>query len=560
MSHRTDMLARLEAEAASLLDRQLTDGRHPLCGAFIQPAGHTDTRQSGFACAALAKAWLIPGNRYFHSEDVRRALELGLDFLLHHLRPDGCMDLSSCNFASAPDTAFTVNALLNAWWLAEKDSEAGWLKELLLPLMTRCGEGIAHGGFHTPNHRWAIAACLKHLAGIAGREDFSRRADVYLGEGLDVDAFGEFAERSAGGYNQVNDDQMIRLFMATGERRYLEAAAANLRMMLTYMEPDGSIFTGNSTRQDYGTKVWPASYYILYLLTGYLLRDEELASWSSWCWEQAAAHGVTLVGIEWLALWPDLEEYGLRRAPDLSRVTRYEALYPASRIARLREGPFSCTVMAGRPDFLHIRSGEGGLRAALYGNVCEKRNFVADEILRTESETHTFFRDHQSAARRRADSWYYLPFDGDGPATADWWQMDNANTRRRLIEDALDITVDIALRDGGVDVGIRAEGLSGVPLRLELGYEPGAVLRGGQFITPGTPGQWLTLAGGPLEACWPGGDILTLDRGFAEHGVTRRMGGAYPLSEERFTVFLTAYTPCERSFRISRERLLPLTL
>lgn len=49
-----------------------------------------------------------------------------------------------------------------------------------------------------------------------------------MAEGLDINEDGEFAERSAGNYNQVNDDQMIRLFIATGERRFLEASKAIL--------------------------------------------------------------------------------------------------------------------------------------------------------------------------------------------------------------------------------------------------------------------------------------------------------------------------------------------
>ncbi len=131
--------------------------------------------------------------------------------------------------------------------------------ESLLPPLTelieRACEGSAAGGFHTPNHRWAISACLLEGAAITGREDFARRAGVYLGEGLDIDESGEFAERSTGVYNLVNDDQMLRLYHLTGDRQYLEAAAQNLRMMRRYFDPDGSVFAFNSRRQDFGATV-----------------------------------------------------------------------------------------------------------------------------------------------------------------------------------------------------------------------------------------------------------------------------------------------------------------
>ena len=161
---------------------------------------------------------------------------------------------------------------------ADVPGRDGLLEKLIHLIETAC-EGICAGGFHTPNHRWAICAFLKHAAKITGREEFSRRADEYLNEGLDINEDGEFAERSAGNYNQVNDDQMIRLYMATGDRHFLEAAEANLRMMLKYIDPDDSVFTNNSTRQDYGRKVYLNTYYMLFKLVGYFLGKKDLAAY-----------------------------------------------------------------------------------------------------------------------------------------------------------------------------------------------------------------------------------------------------------------------------------------
>ncbi len=546
MTHFEAMLQQNDGETARILEAQIRGGDCGETGAFVEPDGRIDTRHCGFLLAHLIVSWATPQSRYFHDAAAADAIEAAFRFLFTHQRPGGCLDLTSCNFASAPDTAFTMNAMISAWYVAEKDPEAEDLRRNMLRLIESCCEGVMNGGFHTPNHRWAISACLKHAAKICGREDFSRKADVYLGEGLDIDESGEFAERSTGTYNTVNDDQMIRLYLATGEKAYLDAARRNLLMMLHYIDPDGSVFTNNSTRQDYGKKVYLESYYILFLLTGYLLDDEALAAYSEYCWEVCAAHGITPRGLPWLELYPDLEAFGKRQKPDLEKIREGKKLFPNSGIGRMRRGGVSCTVMAGRPNFLYFQHGANTVYLVLYGNVCEKRNFVPTLL----EETENGFR-----ASSQIDSWYYLPFDGDGPATTDWWAMDNANTRKKLISDRLTITADVAWQGDGVDLRIRTEGLTQVPFRLEWGFLPGNTLRSGHFVIEAQPGGCMTVCDGSLQAQTGGKDTLTIGPAFAKHNAQFRMGGAYPLSQEHFTVFFTDLTPFEHVIHIGVKPL-----
>ena len=110
--------------------------------------------------------------------------------------------------------------------------------------------GILQGGFHTPNHRWAIASVLMTCSRLFDCEEMEQAAFTYLNEGIDCNEDGEFAEKSAGNYNRVNNDAMIMLSEATGDPSYEQNALRNLRMMLTYWEPDDSVFTANSTRFD----------------------------------------------------------------------------------------------------------------------------------------------------------------------------------------------------------------------------------------------------------------------------------------------------------------------
>jgi hypothetical protein len=194
--------------------------------------------------------------------------------------------------------------------------------------------------------------------------------------------------------------------------------------------------------------------------------------------------------------------------------------------------------MSGRPNFLYFQHGENTLYLVLYGNVCEKRNFVPTKL----EETENGFR-----VSARAESWYYLPYDGDGPATTDWWEMNSAETRKKLISDALTTTVEVSWAGDGVDVHIRTEGLTHVPVRLEWGFLPGNNLRSEHFLLDTAPGGSMTVCGGSLQAVNARGECVSVGPAFARHNVLNRMGGAYPLSEKHFTVFFTDYSPFDRT-------------
>ena len=546
MSHEQRMLSILD----SMTDRELRC-QDP-SGRYLLTDFHTDTRQMGFTLAHQLIALIHPLSRHSGSSALAEAIRRGLRWLRENRKPDGCFDLSACNFDSAPDTAFTANALYDAWFLL--DQSASPYREEFLPslaeLIERACEGICAGGFHTPNHRWAIAACLKQGALVTGRSEFSRRADDYLGEGLDIDDEGEFAERSAGIYNAVNDDQMLRLILTTGDRQYLQAARGNLTLMLRYLEPDGTLFTLNSTRQDRGHKVYPSSYYGLYLLAGWLSRDPELASWSQIIWEACEGGGQLPMCLPMLMRFPELESYGKQVCPRLELLHRYDKIWPASGIGRWRRGNLTVTAMTGSPRFLALQSGSASCLISIYSNVCDKRHFQPEQIEQTEQGF---------TLRCRFPSWYYLPFEGDRPATSDWWAMDNPSSRRRQIRETLEITLSAAILEDGLDLQLKTEGMDNVPLRMELAFTPG-LLRGEQFLTEADAGRALTLLGGAAEMSYASGECFRLENGFAEHNNQRRMTQALPQDPDRFTLYLTCYTPGEKSLSIRTVSRFPLSL
>lgn len=543
--HAAQLLAQLDAHIERLMARQVLEESSADYGGFMEDDLHVESRQCGFDLSALACGYVTKDSAHYLSERVKAALTAALAYLRAHQRPGGCVDLLSCNVASAPDTAFMINAVLNAWWLLERceDARAAWLRPALLRLIDSAASGIAAGGFHTPNHRWAIAACLLHCAKITGRRELEARARAYLREGLDINEDGEFAERSAGNYNQVNDEQMLRLYMATGDRTFLHAAEKNLEMMYCYIDPDGSVFTNNSTRQDMGKKIYLDTYYPLYLMAGYFLGREDFGAMAEWIYQDCRRRGTWPDGVEWLLLLPQMDGFGAQK-PFEPPFLRYDRLFEHSDIARVRRGGFSLTLMRGKPNFLYFQSGALPLYMAIYQNLCDQRNFVPETLQRTERG----FR-----LSGRAPVWYYQPFD-QKPQTSDWWRMDNA-ARERLTAEGLHTLVEAELTEEGVRLHIRTQGVDRLPVRVEIGLLPGGRIRTQHFTQLMRAGEQVTILDGDIEITGPRGDALAIGPAFGSHDIRARMGGAYPLSDACYTVLLTGYTPVDRTIFIRARRI-----
>ena len=115
MTHFEAMLQQNDGETARILEAQIREENCGETGAFVEPDGRIDTRHCGFLLSHLIVSWVTPQSRYFHDAAAADAIEAAFRFLFTHQRPGGCLDLTSCNFASAPDTAFTMNAMISAW-------------------------------------------------------------------------------------------------------------------------------------------------------------------------------------------------------------------------------------------------------------------------------------------------------------------------------------------------------------------------------------------------------------------------------------------------------------
>lgn len=461
-AHYERMILDTEKRALLAMKTQNLQPASPYYGAFVMPNGVYMQKHALYCIADIGAVWCNEASKYYHDETMLAAMLRGLDYVRAQQHENGLFDYITCNFFSAPDTAFCIGIILPLVQYLKKKEALTEEETLLLSKMDRIvhdgGRGLLEGGFHTPNHRWAIASLLAVCAKMYGEEDLVRGASAYLNEGIDCNEDGEYSEKSAGNYNGVNNEAMLYLAAALGNDSFEQHVIRNLRMMLTYWEPDDSIFTANSTRFDKDRLVYPDGYYWSYLYLGAKYDIPEFAAMANYIFEIVREKNLLAPNflIHYM-LHPQLIGY----ESDQCGIPRsYHAFYADSGIARVRRDRYSYTVMREKSNFLYVHNGHIKLAVKVGGSFCEHRAFKAETMEMDESGA---FHLHQTMR-----GWYYLPFE-EKPATSDWWKMDNAGRPKKM---GPDMHIDVTVREteGGIDVEIRTSGVEGAPWRIELAF------------------------------------------------------------------------------------------
>lgn len=499
-----------------------------------------------YALTTAVAVYLYRESSFYRQKALYDTISLALDFAARTQREDGSFDYPSCNFKSAADTAFCFKRLIAAYRLlvkydVEKDEMLLILREKYLTIMHRALEAILTGGFHTPNHRWAIAAALLQGANLFAEEkEFSgqlmARAGQYLSEGIDGDEDGEYAERSTGNYNAVVNSAMIAMYEEGKDESFLGYVERNLAMMLTYIDPDDTIFTQNSTRQDKGKLEYGDKYFYQYLF---------LCSYAENSIFDGAAHKIIRDNMERGDLAPDclhvvmnhdkmldhcFQEYGF--------LEEYRKFFRHAGVLRVKKKAYTYTVLNGKSAFLYLKC-EGTMVYVKIGeSYCDIRNFIPQKIEEQENGCKV---------EAVADGWYYLPFK-EKQDTSDWWKMDHSK-REKLISSQLKTTVEIHELEQGLELSIKTEGLDRLPMRLEICIPAGTVLQHPSFSLKAGMGESLILREGFLTVRDERKELV-LGPGFGEHEFQGHYSGEEGNSQG-YTVYANGYTPLEKTFRIT---------
>ena len=539
-----------------VMHRQVLDEASPYFGGFRDPFDLVEAKYAIYNTMLMITAYVTPESRFKDSSALYERILAGFVFIKSVQHEDGSFDFNDCNFHSAPDTSFCIKRMLPVYCLLQRDfpgsPDIARILNIMKPIILDAAESVKHGGFHTPNHRWAIASALCMCTKVFGDPSFADSAKRYLDEGIDCNEDGEYTERSAGNYNRVTNNALIMLAAAVGDDSYCEHVIRNLRMMLTYIEPDGSIFTNNSTRQDRGKVYYPTDYYFEYLYIGHRFNIPEFLDAANYIFALCDRLGILHqdCAAEFMLL-PELIGF---EHTGCGIPSEYRRFYTDSNIIRARSGRLSYSVISGCSSFLYFRSGSLTCGFKLGASFFEHRAFIPErlEALRPDgtpadaayigSDVPVVFRLFQKMEGR-----YNLPF-ADKPATSDWHKMDHSN-RGTVPGTDMFFEITVTPVSDGIDLGLNVYGTENAPFRLELSFDPGCRAESEHFIAEGHAGAGMVAKDGTLTVT-KGNDAIELGPCFGTHNFTAGKFGSEPRNPECFTVYLTDITPFEHKLRI----------
>lgn len=501
-----NLLPLAAGQTASYLSGQRADG------ALVRADWGLDD-PGGTASLASLCVWLTAMRAQFpdlvpespSDEALHDAGSRALDYLESVQRPSGLTDLRDCNFDSSPDARFILQVVCPAL-LQSTPPPGGGRGDIfrLAEFARRMTVGARDGGFHTPNHRWVISAGLALGGKLFPETDVGPTIRKYLAEGFDLNADGAWIERSAGVYDAICARALLHLYVTGYAPDALDAVCKNLDLNLALFHADGTIETGLSRRQDYGTRSVPGGLISAYVWAGLLAKDERYLGVARWLYEKQPSDFFTLANVI-LAHGepPDVPA----RAPD-ERFTRH---FPALGAWRVRDGETSATVFSGTTRLLHLVHGQAELASLkISQSYFGVGNFVGDSLA-VDGEATTLRSEGLSRPLRPG---YEQPLGRPVPPD-EYVAMRSEREVRRVPPCTSELTVEKL--DGRFRLRYRTlDGLDWVPAQMAFDFPEGGVWETDDTCFSPKAGQVIFLKRGAGTMRF-GRDSLTIDGGADAH-------------------------------------------
>jgi len=512
---------RNDAAARRLMDTQVADPADPRAGSV--PDEHTlhQPWSASGVIETLTASFVHPRSRFHHDHGVLGRIRLAAAFLERSQSPAGNIDLLISNFNSPPDTAFVVHGVATAAAIARTHG-AHEITTLLRPFLVKAGGGIAAGGVHTPNHRWVVCSALAQLHELFPDGRYVRRIDEWLAEGIDIDADGQYTERSTLTYSTVINRALV--VMATKLQRpgLLGPVRQNLQSLMYLLHGDGEIVTEISRRQDQYTRGGIEGYWLPLTYLAVTDGNRQFATMA----REAAGKGIRLSA---LLEYPELSAPLPSSAP---LPDDFEKPFSDGGIVRIRRGPLSATlVLGGSSRLLTLRHAGAVMEGVRFAtSFFGKAQFVPDTAEKRGGTYH--FRQSLEAP-------YYQPLSQK--VTPDTWAATRPARRQSEIN-YLQQSAEITETDRGFQVRVRAEGTSRVPLAVEIGFRDGGQLEGCREV-PGSPGTFLLEHG--MGVYRAGAGRIRFGPGSAPHRYVQVRGAEPKLPAQ--SVYVTGFTPFDQT-------------
>lgn len=527
------------------LSKTVTDKDNTLFGGVYDVDGIIEPNHVIGNLLNFTSAYFCEDSTYYKDNNIYDALMASYKYIDKVQREDGTIDFLRSNFFAAP--GFEMHSLGRAYKIMDKYAKTSKeleLKQNHFNTLKAIARGLYNGGFHTPNHRWVDAAGLSLAYNITNEEYLKEKALKYLAEGIDIDENGDFTERSPGIYNAVNDNALFIVAEELDKPELYEHIDKNMKLIYSYLEPDGSIFTQNSTRQDKGEAetgraFYPTNYYHIYLKGALVFNNKQYAKFADTIIKEAIRDGRALPNVLWMYLIEDNLKEATFEFVDIPTI--YEKFYDTTNIVRRRNNDFSVSLLGNNANFIFIQKGKLRCYARMSASFFAVAQFRASKIIKTDIGYQMSFTAHGS---------YKKPFDNP-PKTSDWRKMDHS---KRAIVNEVELTyiVNFTMLENGVQIHVITKGCDRVPMKIEFCFSPNSKIFGDGYIIHGTPGGYLNAAKGNIKVV-SGEDTISIGPAFSKHDYTYNLRGSVSKSRNDFTIYFTEFTNIDKTIDIICE-------
>jgi hypothetical protein len=462
------ILKRTDAAVDAWIAHQNVDKTSKRYGGYADANGFYNGASVSNAFELFVPCYLHPRSKHHKSKLILERMQLCETFLKKHTSAEGNIDLWITNFNSPPDTAFAVHSAARAMRLAKRE-KALELVELMEPFLKRSTPAMLTGGIHTPNHRWEMCAALASLNELYPDPALVKRIDQWLAEGIDIDADGQYTERSSIVYNSVVNQALTLVALKLNRPELFDPVRRNIDSVLYLLHGSPSegyeVETGISRRQDLNTRGGIGRYW--HPLAVLAQRDNNPV------YRTLAKHyAPTVVSLSQMMLEPELVKLEGATAPVPDD---YEKYYGVMNVARIRRGLKSATVFVkNKSTFFSLRHGDAVINGVRFASgFFGKGQFVPDIFAR---------RVGAYMMSQTLEGPYYQPFT---PSKKVDMTFDETREQRPKSNIArLTQTVELRETKTGFTLRIRAEDTNDVPLTIEINCREDAKLEGVDRVSP----------------------------------------------------------------------------
>ena len=558
-------------DAGELMKRMVTanDARAGTLLEGVSPdrSDYMRMRNYGHYFGILAASYCHPASMYYQRPDVADALEGIIKKVVERQNPDGTINAG--NIESPPDTAFMIEPVAAAAIILQRNNSEA-IQDLLDEtgsFLRKAGEALISGGVHTPNHRWAICAALARLNSIYPDTRYTERIKDWLGEGIYQDGDGHYPERSRN-YSRVVNHALITTARLMNMPELLEPVRKNLEMTYFYLEPDGSLVSTDSRRQDQYMTISAILYYLDYRYMAIHSSNGEFAAVARF--------------IELLDEFPErvlssqlvyfMEEPLLQKElPRLAVPPRdYEKWIRSSHLLRIRREDTTLTLFGGvdwpliiasgrsnSPNLFSYRKGEAVLKYLRISSMFFNTGYFYSEGMERKGNAYVL--------HRRMEVPYYQPMpeemrndSGDYRLSESidgrFWNKMSFEDRPVSNVKSLETTVSLEEDSGIAALNIKVDGQAGVHVVVELCFKEGGSLAGVEESDTEAGNSFLSSGMGKYQY---GDDSIVFGPGTAGYRYVDRLEGERysthngSLRTEGMHVYLTGMTPFEHTLKFS---------